>query len=110
MRKDTPITIVGLAVFIGSVIYMAIGIDNGFKIGNIKNQERRLLYQNTSENIANIDGRPGTSHEDWAIAYRKVLNRGYDVYKDNPQKLDDRELIEIHNFYQKEGGDKYPLE
>ena len=76
-RKKIPITIAGLVGVSGALGFMMWGYDDTRNKDYLAKQERRDLYQAASRNIADLDGRPGTSHEDWATAYKEVLNFGF---------------------------------
>jgi len=71
------------------------GIKEGFDKCNFK-----LSYDMASESIADIDGIPGTSHQDWMTAYKEALDKNYDVHLSNPiRELTQDELIKIWKFY-----------
>lgn len=44
-------------------------------------------YAQTSQVISGLDGKPGTSFDDWAIAYRDALGITYDPFIHNPRDL-----------------------
>ena len=64
-----------------------------------KINERDGLYKNVSGAIYYLDGEPGTSDRDCALAYRNVLGENYDPRIDDPRKLNDEQLEQIRARY-----------
>ncbi len=93
----------GLLVgYLGSALGAAIWADKAIektkaKIGraNTEENQRRATYSEISRLIADFDGRPGTSTEDWAIVYNKAFGLPFDAYRENPAKLSLQDLTRI---------------
>jgi hypothetical protein len=63
-------------------------------------REHNEAYTMASQAISKLDGEPGTSDKDWAIAYKKVLDKNYDFNTSSPfLGLSNDELNNIANTY-----------
>lgn len=58
---------------------------------------RQAYYQDVSNRISEFDRKPGTSEDDWAIAYEEALYENFDHYTSSPDKLSYEKLQKICN-------------
>ena len=72
-----------------------------YLLSEIKNEEIEgdRVYQHTSESISHLDGKPGTSIEDWRKAYNEALGKNFDVYYNLREQLTRVELETISTHY-----------
>lgn len=56
---------------------------------------RVIEYDRISALIADLDGKPGTSFDDWAIVYEKTFGYPFDPFICDPSKLSFEELRRI---------------
>ncbi|MEK6800997.1 MAG: hypothetical protein AABY05_03615 [Nanoarchaeota archaeon] len=63
----------------------------------IKDENDR--YRIVLNAISLLDGEPGTSDKDWALAYRDALGKNYDPRIDDSRELNAGQLDQIRNRY-----------
>lgn len=106
--KFSPDTWNGLKAGAVSVAFaglMGIGLSLGY-IARTAKGKHIDSYRIVSRTIADLDGLPGTTSNDWAIVYRNALGREFDQYVNNPRNdlsLGDLEKVATYISNSKSG-------
>jgi hypothetical protein len=81
-------------VFPAILALIGLRVWNGFENVRLKNAR----YDSTVKAIENLDNSPGTTDNDWRIAYRDVLGKNFDHSLDNTRYLSMNQLQRIIDY------------
>lgn len=102
MGFEGPMDIMKAVCGIAGMFGMAYGLLYFVSIRpeNIEREKDRI-YQHASKSISHLDGKLGTSAEDWGMAYGDVLGRNFDTFTSPREQLSNRQLESISTHYSK---------
>jgi hypothetical protein len=81
-------------IFPGILALICLRMWNGFENVRLKNAR----YDSAVKAIETLDGKPGTTSDDWKIAYKEALGKNFDPSLDNARYLSMRQLQRIIDY------------